>query len=43
MTQAQTRQYCTFQVADMLLGVDVERVQEVIRFQDMTRVPLAPR
>jgi purine-binding chemotaxis protein CheW len=35
-------QLCTFTVEDMLFGVDVIQVQEVIRFQPMTRVPLAP-
>lgn len=35
-------QLCTFGVDDMLFGVDVTRVQEVIRFQEMTPVPLAP-
>jgi purine-binding chemotaxis protein CheW len=34
--------YCTFHVADMYIGVDVEQVQEVLRAQEMTRVPLAP-
>jgi len=29
-------------VADLFFGVDVLRVQEVLRFQQMTRVPLAP-
>lgn len=36
-------QFCTFAVDDLLFAVDVTRVQEVIRFQEMTRVPLAPR
>jgi purine-binding chemotaxis protein CheW len=36
------RLYCTFHVADMYIGVDVEQVQEVLRAQEMTRVPLAP-
>lgn len=36
-------QFCTFFVDDMFFGVEVERVQEVLRFQPMTRVPLAPR
>ena len=36
------RQYCTFYVAGHYFGVDVLRVQEVIRYQEMTRVPLAP-
>jgi purine-binding chemotaxis protein CheW len=36
-----TRQLCTFVVADMLFGVDVMNVQEVLRHQEMTSVPLA--
>lgn len=36
-----TRQYCTFLVDGALFGVDVKEVQEVIRYQPMTRVPLA--
>jgi purine-binding chemotaxis protein CheW len=36
-------QYCTFYVAGHCFGLDVLRVQEIIRFQEMTRVPLAPR
>ena len=36
------RQYCTFYVGDLFFGVEVERIQEVIRYQDMTPVPLAP-
>jgi len=35
-------QLVTFHVDDLMLGVDVLRVQEVIRHQDMTPVPLAP-
>jgi purine-binding chemotaxis protein CheW len=35
-------QFCTFVVDGQLFGVSVERVQEVLRFQSMTRVPLAP-
>jgi purine-binding chemotaxis protein CheW len=34
-------QYSTFFVADLFFGVDVLRVQEVLRFQPMTRVPRA--
>ncbi len=37
----QTKQYCTFHVADMFLGIAVEQVQEVLRFHPLTRVPLA--
>jgi purine-binding chemotaxis protein CheW len=34
-------QFSTFFVADLFFGVDVLRVQEVLRFQPMTRVPRA--
>ena len=33
-------QYCTFLLGDLFLGVPVTRVQEVIRDQERTRVPL---
>lgn len=36
------RQLCTFTLNQFLYGIEVIRVQEVIRYQDMTRVPLAP-
>lgn len=36
------KQVCTFLLDGLLFGVDVTCVQEVIRYQDMTRVPLAP-
>lgn len=36
-----TRQFCTFFVDDLFLGIDVQQIQEVIRYQAMTRVPLA--
>jgi purine-binding chemotaxis protein CheW len=36
------QQLCTFFVDGLFLGVEVEKVQEVIRFQEMTCVPLAP-
>jgi purine-binding chemotaxis protein CheW len=36
------RQFCTFHVDELFLGIDVREVQEVIRSLDMTRVPLAP-
>jgi purine-binding chemotaxis protein CheW len=35
-------QLCTFTVDDLFFGVEVTKVQEVLRFQHMTRVPLAP-
>jgi len=37
-----TRQFCTFSVAGLFLGIDVQQVQEVLRYQEMTRVPLSP-
>ena len=36
-----SRQFCTFRLDGHFLGVEVERVQEVIRYQEMTPVPLA--
>ncbi|HTV02371.1 MAG TPA: chemotaxis protein CheW [Luteitalea sp.] len=36
------RQVATFVLADMYFGVEVEKVQEVLKFQQMTRIPLAP-
>jgi len=36
------RQFCTFLLAGHHFGVDVTSVQEVIRAQEMTRVPLTP-
>jgi len=37
------QQFCTFYLDGMLFGVEVEKVQEVLRHQAMTRVPLAPK
>ena len=36
-------QFATFFVADLFFGVEVLRVQEVLRFQQMTGVPQAPK
>jgi purine-binding chemotaxis protein CheW len=38
---AETKQYCTFLLEGWYFGVEVQQVQEVIRYQEMTRVPLA--
>ena len=38
---AETKQFCTFYLGSLFFGVEVENVQEVFRYQDMTRVPLA--
>lgn len=35
-------QYCTFLVDDLFFGIDVRRVQEVLRAQEVTPVPQAP-
>jgi len=36
------RQYATFYVEDLFFGIEVLKVQEVLRYQEMTRVPSAP-
>lgn len=36
-----SKQFCTFYVAGLFFGVDVSTVQEVIRYQETTPVPLA--
>ena len=41
MSQA-TKQFCTFFLNGLFFGVEVVQVQEVLRQQPMTRVPLAP-
>ena len=35
------QQLCTFYLDGLFFGVEVHKVQEVIRYQEMTRVPLA--
>jgi purine-binding chemotaxis protein CheW len=37
-----TQQFCTFFLDGHIFGVQVEQVREVIRYQEMTRVPLVP-
>ena len=36
------KQFCTFYLKELFFGIEVLRVQEVIRYQEMTHVPLAP-
>ncbi len=36
-------QYCTFFLDGLFFGVEVQNVQEVICYQEMTRIPLASR
>jgi len=40
--QSDRCQFSTFFVEDLFFGVEVLQVQEVLRYQEMTRVPLAP-
>ena len=42
MADTQSRQFSTFFLDGLYLGVEVLKVQELIRYQEMTRVPLAP-
>ena len=37
------KQFATFFLNGLFFGVEVLKVQEVIRYQEMTRVPIAPR
>ena len=37
------QRYCTFWVGSHFLGIEVEKVQEVLDFDEITPVPLAPR
>ena len=37
-----SRQFCTFYVGDLYLGIEAERVQEILRLENLTPVPLAP-
>ena len=39
---AQKSQFCTFYLDKLLFGVELKGVQEVMRWLDMTKVPLAP-
>ena len=40
---AELKQYATFYVNDFLFGVEVLGVQEVLKYQQMTAMPLAPK
>ena len=41
-TESSTRQFATFFIDGLMFGVEVLHVQEVLRYQEMTRVLLAP-
>ncbi len=36
------QQFCTFFLDQLLFGIEVTAVQEIVRYQNMTMVPLAP-
>jgi purine-binding chemotaxis protein CheW len=40
---AQIQQFCTFYLDGLMFGVGLERVQEVIRYLEITEIPLSPR
>lgn len=40
---AETRQFCTFFLEHYFFGIDVRQVQEVFRYHERSRVPLAPK
>jgi purine-binding chemotaxis protein CheW len=42
MNVSNAHQFCTFFVDGQFFGIPVQQVQEVIRYQEMTRVPLVP-
>jgi purine-binding chemotaxis protein CheW len=39
---AERRLFCSFFLDGLRFGVDVHKVQEIVPYQEMTRVPLAP-
>ena len=41
-TESEKKQFCTFYLEDLFFGINVLDVQEIIRYQDMTSVPLSP-
>lgn len=41
-TMADQQQCCTFFLDQLFFGIEVKAVQEIVRYQDITPVPLAP-
>lgn len=39
---SERKQFCTFYLGPLLYGVEVLKIQEVLRYQEITEVPLAP-
>jgi purine-binding chemotaxis protein CheW len=42
LSEATASRFATFSVGNLFFGIDVLNVQEVLRQQEMTRIPLAP-
>lgn len=42
MSQHTPQQYCTFYLDKFYFGIEVEQVQEIIKFQEITPVAIAP-
>ena len=38
----QTQQFCTFYLDKLMFGVELQKVQEVIQYLELTGIPLAP-
>lgn len=43
MSNELTRQYCTFYVDEMCFGIEVHKIQEILKYQPVTRIPLADK
>src|SRR5260370_35906692 len=39
---AQTHQFCTFYLDKLMFGIELQKVQEVLRHLELTGIPLAP-
>src|SRR6266699_551566 len=39
---AQPHQFCTFYLDKLMFGVELQKVQEVMRYLELTPIPLAP-
>jgi purine-binding chemotaxis protein CheW len=41
--RGESAQFATFHVGDLFFGIEAVRVQEVLRYQEMTPIPLSPK
>ncbi len=39
---SETKQFVTFKVSSLFLGIELSHIQELMRYQEMTTVPLSP-